>query len=73
MKLSPNCGSAPEQNSSDSRSTGDLHSGVSFMRAFWLFLFFLFSVPASFAEQRCDAQVPVQYREQLERLRTRLE
>lgn len=60
MKLSPNCGSAPEQNSSDSRSTGDLHSGVSFMRAFWLCLFFLFSVPASFAEQRCDAQVPVQ-------------
>ncbi|HBM63465.1 MULTISPECIES: alpha/beta fold hydrolase [Pseudomonas] len=30
------------------------------MRAFWLFLFFLFSAPASFAEQRCDAQVPVQ-------------
>ncbi|MEQ5024959.1 alpha/beta fold hydrolase, partial [Klebsiella pneumoniae] len=60
MKLSPNCGSAIEQNSSDSRSTGDLHSGVSFMRAFWLFLFFMFSVPASFAEQHCDAHVPVQ-------------
>ena len=41
MKLSPNCGSAPEQNSSDSRSTGDLHSGVSFMRAI-LFLVALF-------------------------------
>ncbi|WEK32108.1 MAG: alpha/beta hydrolase [Candidatus Pseudomonas phytovorans] len=30
------------------------------MRAFWLFIFFIFSVPASFAEQRCDAHVPVQ-------------
>lgn len=30
------------------------------MRAFWLLLFLIFSVPASFAEQRCDAQVPVQ-------------
>ena len=60
IKLSLNCGSAIEQFSSDSRSTGDLHSGVYFMRAFLLFLFFLFSVPDAFAAQRCDAQVPVQ-------------
>lgn len=60
MKLSPNCGSAPLRNSSDSRFSGDLHSGVSFMRAFWVFLLFVFSVPASFAAPRCDAQVPVQ-------------
>jgi len=60
IKLSPNCGSAPERKSSDSRSTGDLHSGVSFMRALLLLFFLLFSASASFADTRCDAHVPVQ-------------
>ncbi|MEG0248182.1 MAG: alpha/beta hydrolase, partial [Pseudomonas sp.] len=60
MKLSLNCGSALEWFSSNSRSTGDLHSGVSFMRAFLLFFFFLVSVPASFADQRCDVHAAVQ-------------
>ena len=60
MKLSRICGSAPERISSDSRSTGDLHSGVSFMRVFFLFFLLLLSVPASFAESRCDVHVPMQ-------------
>lgn len=59
-KLSRFCGSATERISSDSRSTGDLHSGVSFMRALLLFLLLSFSVPASVADDRCNPQVPVQ-------------
>jgi hypothetical protein len=41
IKLSRKCGSAPEQISSDSRSTGVLHSGVS-CGLFFLFFFCLF-------------------------------
>lgn len=60
IKLSLNCGSAPHLNSSDSRSTGDLQSGNSFMRAFLLFVFLLFTASSSIADSRCDTHVPVQ-------------
>ena len=59
IKLSCNCGSALERTSSDSRSTGDLHSGVWLMR-FFLFFLALICVTTSFAGERCDVNVPIE-------------
>lgn len=60
IKLSLNCGSALARTSSDSRSTGDLHSGVSLMRALLIVLVLLFPIPAVLADSLCNAHVPVQ-------------